>query len=106
MKKILCALLGAVMLLSACGTTISEDSTAEITDPAELTDADEPTNTSEVTEPVSEESNQNVEADSEDKVKRMDYKITVKDDAYVYNNDGTYTQQIQQYYRFGDEQHD
>lgn len=25
---------------------------------------------------------------------------------FVYNNDGTYTQQIQQYYRFGDEQHD
>ena len=84
-KRLLSALLSAVLLLSACGTTVEDDTTvADTTEAAteESVEVTAPAESEEVTDAV-------VETEPEEKVERMDYKIVVKDDAYVYNNDGS-----------------
>ena len=81
MKKIVTIALLAVMLLGSCGQPPVE-STAEITEGKDIESVSEPIETdAPITEPVQE-------TEPKEEVKRMDYKIKVKDDAYVFNTDG------------------
>ena len=83
MKKFFSLLLVTVMLLSACGPAVGIDTTEpDVTKAPEITNPPESDSGSETTETP-------IETDAPVKVERMDYKIIVKDDTYVYNNDGT-----------------
>ncbi len=67
-------LLCSLMLLVSCGTSVTD------TTKADESDVSVETNAPETDAP---------ETEKKPEVERVDYKIPVKDDAYVYNNDGT-----------------
>ncbi len=79
MKRFLSLLLCSVLLLGSCGVSADDTTNAVVTDTPTDTSAPE----TEIPETDAPETEKKPEVD------RLDYKITVKDDTYVYNNDGS-----------------